>query len=80
MDGLNVRELVFEKTNQRPHWPCKIITLDIAERKCQVFLYGEHLPEHTKVENIAKLSESTRQQYGKERRRDSSFRDVSLQA
>ena len=48
----------------------------MSELKCQVFLYGLHLPVVALTRNIVPVTEETRKIYGKERRNDSSLKDA----
>ena len=68
-------DFVYAKSGTRPHWPARVLSI-VSEQKCQVFLYGLHLPVGALTRNIVPVTEETRKIYGKERRNDSSLKDA----
>ena len=73
-------DFVFAKTGQWPFWPARLLSVNRAKGKCQVFLYGLDIPVDARIHNIVKITDETREQYGKEKRRGSQYRDAFANA
>ena len=73
-------EFAFVKSGQRPFWPARLLSVNQINGKWHVFLYELHLTVDVKKENVVKMSDDSRERYGKDRRKGSQNRDVFASA
>ena len=52
-------DFVYAKSGARPHWPARVLSIE-SEQKCQVFLYGLHLPVAVMTKNVVPVTDESR--------------------